>query len=165
LRVNIKPRLQPLLAVGASPVANRKLDIVTAGYSGMPLAKKLGIKAGYRVQLIGGPPDWSIEDLPDNVHVSHRRGSSPSEVVVAFFQEAASLEQGIGELSGSITVDGALWIAWPRKAAGHVSDITDNIVRNTVLPLGLVDIKVAAVDEDWSALKFVWRKERRLGLA
>jgi hypothetical protein len=143
---------------------NRTLDTVTAGYSGTPLAKKLGIKAGHRVQLIGGPLDWSIEDLPDNVRVSHRRGSSPANVVVAFFHDAASLEQRIGALSGSITVDGALWIAWPRKAAGHVSDITDNIVRKKVLPLGLVDIKVAAIDNDWSALEFVSRKQLRSGL-
>ena len=144
---------------------NRTLNTVTAGYSGTPLAKKLGFKAGYRVELIGGPPEWSIEDLPDNVSVSHRRGHSPANVVVAFFHDTASLEQRIAELSGSITVDGALWIAWPRKAAGHVSDITDNVVRNTVLPLGLVDVKVAAIDEDWSALKFVWRRQRRPGVA
>jgi len=63
-----------------------------------------------------------------------------------------------------ITVDGSLWIAWPRRAAGHISDITDNVVRNVALPLGLVDVKVAALDEDWSALKFVWRKKLRGGL-
>jgi hypothetical protein len=165
VEANIKPRRQPFPTVGDSPIANRTLDIVTAGHADTPLAKKLGIKAGYRVRLIGGPPNWSIQDLPDNVHVSQRRGSSPANVVVAFFHDTASLEQRIGVLSGSITVDGALWIAWPRKAAGHASDITDNIVRNKVLPHGLVDIKVAAIDEDWSALKFVWRKQLRLGLA
>jgi len=134
---------------------------VTSGYSGTPLATKLGIKAGHRVTLIGTPRDWAIKDLPENLHVSHRRGDSQANVVVAFFHDAAPLGQRIDMLSNSITVDGALWIAWPRKAAGHVSDITDNTVRNTALPLGLVDIKVAAIDEDWSALKFVWRKKFR----
>jgi hypothetical protein len=140
---------------------HRTLDVMTSGYSGTPLAAKLGIKAGHRVVLFGAPRDWSIRDLPEYVHVSRRRSSSPANVVVAFFHDAASLEQRIGSLSKSITVDGALWIAWPRRAAGHQSDITDNVVRSAVLPLGLVDVKVAAVDEDWSALKMVWRKELR----
>jgi len=113
---------------------------MTSGYIGTPLAAKLGIKAGHRVILIGVPRDWAIHDLPEKVHVSRRRGS-PANVVVAFFHDAASLGQRIDLLSSTITVDGALWIAWPRNAAGHLSDITDNVVRNTVLPLGLVDVK------------------------
>jgi len=111
--------------------------------------------------LIGVPRDWSIEDLPEEVHLIRRRSSPPANVVVAFVESAASLERRIDVLSTTITTDGALWIAWPRKAAGHISDLTDNVVRNAVLPLGLVDVKVAALDEDWSALKMVWRKELR----
>jgi hypothetical protein len=132
-----------------------------SGYSGTPLVAKLGIKAGHRVTLIGAPQQWAIPALPENVHVSRRRASVPVNIVIAFFNDAASLVQRSTSLSSTITADGALWIAWPRKAAGHVSDITDNVVRNTVLPLGLVDVKVAALDEDWSALKVVWRKELR----
>jgi hypothetical protein len=134
---------------------------MTSGYSGTPLATKLGIKPDHRVLLIGAAREWSIPGLPASVHVSRRRGGSPADVVIAFFGDAASLEREIADLSTTITTDGALWIVWPRKAAGHMSDLTDNIVRTTVLPLGLVDVKVAALDEDWSALKMVWRKERR----
>ena len=84
-----------------------------------------------------------------------------ANIIVAFFRDASSLEQHIAALSNSITANGALWIAWPRRAAGHESDITDNVVRGAALPLGLVDVKVAAIDEHWSAIKVVWRKELR----
>jgi len=127
------------------------------------LASKLGIKAGNRVLLIGAAREWSIHDLPQTVRVSRRRGGSPADVVIAFFHDAASLNREIVVLSNTITADGALWIAWPRKATGRVSDLTDNVVRSAALPLGLVDIKVAALDEDWSSLKMVWRKELRIG--
>jgi 3-hydroxyisobutyrate dehydrogenase-like beta-hydroxyacid dehydrogenase len=136
---------------------------MTSGYSGTPLAAKLGIKAGHRVLLIGASQEWSIHDLPESVRVGRRRGASRADVVIAFLPDAASLDRGMVALSDTITADGALWIAWPRKAAGHVSDLTDNAVRNAALPLGLVDVKVAALDEDWSALKMVWRKELRAG--
>jgi hypothetical protein len=84
--------------------------------------------------------------------------------VVAFFNDGASLRREIPSLAEAITLDGSLWIAWPRKAAGHQSDLTDNVVRAAALPLGLVDVKVAALDDDWSALKMVWRKELRAKL-
>ena len=71
------------------------------------------------------------------------------------------LDKGVETLAARITPRGALWLAWPRRAGGHLGDITDNEVRRIVLPLGLVDTKVAALDDDWSGLKFVWRKERR----
>ena len=155
-----------MLTKGLSTFAlvNRTLIVMTSGYSGTPLAAKLGIKSGQRVTLISAPPKWAIPDLPANVRVSRRRISSLANVVVAFFNDATSLERSIDELSSSITIDGALWIAWPRRAAGHTSDITDNVVRNILLPLGLVDVKVSAIDEDWSALKMVWRKELRASL-
>jgi hypothetical protein len=132
-----------------------------AGYSGTPLAEKLGIKEGHRVTVIGAPGEWSIDQLPANVHVSRRRRTVTSDVVIAFFTNAAALRSAVASLATTITTDGALWIAWPRKAGGHRSDITDNVVRNAVLPLGLVDVKVAALDDDWSSLKMVWRTELR----
>lgn len=144
-----------------SPRSIVTLNDVSAGYAGTPLAAKIGIKAGHRVTLAGAPRDWSIEDLPRDVRVVRRRGATPSDVVVAFFLDADSLVREVVSLANAITTDGSLWIAWPRKAAGHTSDITDNVVRSAVLPTGLVDVKVAALDEDWSALKFVWRKELR----
>ena len=125
------------------------------------MAAKLGVKAEGRVKIFGSPRGWSIRDAPDSVRVGHRRGGPTADVVIAFFNDTASLKKRITLLSDEIAVDGALWIAWPRKAAGHVSDLSDNVVRTTLLPLGLVDVKVAAVDHDWSALKFVWRKELR----
>ena len=111
---------------------------------------KIGIKEGHRVRLIGAPRDWTIDDLPSTV-----------DVAIAFFEDTASLTRAIDTLADSITPDGSLWIAWPRRAGSHRSDITDNVVRSAVLPLGLVDVKVAAFDEDWSALKVVWRTELR----
>jgi hypothetical protein len=128
------------------------------------MAQKIGVKEGNRVTLVGAPREWSIDDLPPNVRIIRRRNSSPSDVVIAFFYDAASLERAIVSLSHAITPDGSLWIAWPRRTAGHDHDITDNVVRSTVLPLGLVDVKVAALDHDWSALKMVWRKELRRNL-
>jgi hypothetical protein len=134
---------------------------VTAGYSGTPLAKKLGVTEGHRVTLIRAPRDWSIDEPPANARVTRRRSESTSDVVIAFFNDAASLERVIESFSRSITLDGSLWIARPRRTSGHSSDITDNVVRSVVLPLGLVDVKVAALDDDWSALKMERHKELR----
>jgi hypothetical protein len=137
------------------------LNDVSAGHSSTPLAAKLGIKAGQRLTFVGAPREWSIDDLPKDVQVVRRRGSAESDVVVAFFNDAASLNRQITSLAKAVTTNGSLWIAWPRRAAGHTSDITDNVVRSTVLPSGLVDVKVAALDDNWSALKFMWRRELR----
>lgn len=134
-----------------------------AGYSGTPLARKLGIHEGSAVVLVGAPPGWSVADLPDGVTVARPRRPRPSsaDVVVAFFRERRMLERAVAGLGDAVFPDGALWAAWPRRAAGHKSDITDDAVRAAALPLGLVDVKVAALDDDWSGLKLVWRKERR----
>jgi hypothetical protein len=125
-------------------------------YSGTPLWKKLGIKAGSRLTLVRAPDGWAVPDLPDGVEIG-----DGGDVVVAFHRTAAELEAGLEELGRAIFPDRALWIAWPRKAGGHVSDITENGIRDVVLPLGLVDVKVAALDQDWSGLKVVWRREHR----
>jgi hypothetical protein len=132
-----------------------------AGYSGTPLAQKLGIKPGHHLALLGAPRGWSIDDLPPDVRITRRRTSTPADVVVAFFSELAAVQQQIEDLAQRITINGGLWLAWPRRAGGHHSDITDNGIRAAVLPLGLVDVKVAALDEDWSGLKVVWRKALR----
>jgi len=95
------------------------------------------------------------------VRLTRRRSATSSDVVISFINDAASIHREISSLAEMITPDGSLWIAWPRRAAGHRSDITDNVVRNAALPLGLVDVKVAALDDDWSALKMVWRTELR----
>jgi hypothetical protein len=133
---------------------------MSAGYSGTPLVRKLGIKSGHAVAVLGAPAGWRIEALPEGVRPSARvRGTF--DVIVAFFARRAQLERRLPTLVEVLRSDGGLWIAWPRKATGHESNISDNALRELVLPTGLVDVKVAALDEDWSGLKFVWRKELR----
>jgi hypothetical protein len=130
-----------------------------AGYSGTPQAKKLGIKPGLRVALDGAPHGWSLQSPPEGVEWV--ADGATADVIVAFVASAADLLARIDALGERIFPAGALWIAWPRKAAGHVSDVTDNVVREAALERGLVDVKVAAMDTDWSALKLVWRVTNR----
>lgn len=133
---------------------------MTAGYSGTPLVRKLGIKPGHAVALLSAPPGWRIEDLPDGVRPSTRvRGTF--DVILVFFARRTQLERRLPALMEALRTNGGLWIAWPRKVAGHESDISENLLREIILPTGLVDVKVAALDADWSGLKFVWRKELR----
>jgi len=87
-----------------------------------------------------------------------------AEVVIAFVRRAADLGAVVDDAAAVLGPDDALWITWPRRAAGHDSDVTENLLREVVLPTGLVDVKVAAVGEDWSGLRFVWRREVRAGL-
>lgn len=130
-----------------------------AGYSGTPQARKLGLKPGQRVCLDQAPTHWHFTDPPHGlIYVEE---AAPADVVVAFFRSASELGERLPELVGRIHPAGALWIAWPRRAAGHVSDITDNIARDHALALGVVDVKIAAIDDDWSGQKVVWRKENR----
>jgi hypothetical protein len=135
------------------------------GYSTTPLAKKLGVKAGGRLLTRKAPAGWRIEDLPPGTTCEEMRGdthaSEPRDVVVAFFRRRQELEGAILRLSESIFPAGALWIAWPRRAAGHESDIREQDIRDLALPLGVVDVKVAALGEDWSGLRLVWRTDRR----
>jgi hypothetical protein len=136
------------------------LGVMThAGSSGRPQAAKLGLKAGKRVGLAGVPPGWALTDPPDGLDEPGPAGEA--DVILAFFTEADEISRQIGDLGRRIYPAGALWIAWPRRTAGHRSDITDNVIREIVLPLGLVDVKVAAIDEDWSGLRMVWRTENR----
>lgn len=138
-----------------------------AGYSGTPLAKKLGIKDGGGLALIDAPPSWSVPELPADVMVTRtvgaRRTRTPLagvDVALVFCRTAADVAAA-ASLTGSLPKTSALWLAWPRKAGGHVSDVDENLLREVLLPTGVVDVKVAALDADWSGLKFVWRKENR----
>ena len=126
------------------------------GYSGSSQARKLGLKPGLRVALENAPPGWTLDD-PRPLD----RAGGPADVIVAFVRSSGELAQRLPELAERIFPAGGLWIAWPRRAAGHVSDVTGDVVRAHVLPLGLVDVKVAAIDEDWSGLRIVWRVENR----
>ncbi|GAA1861985.1 hypothetical protein GCM10009836_47820 [Pseudonocardia ailaonensis] len=127
------------------------------GYSGTPLAKKLGIRAGFA--LIGAPSGWEIPDLPPEAEPAE---ATDAGVVVAFCPDRAALAGVLDDLAAAVFPDRALWIAWPRKAGGHISDLDENGIREHALPVGLVDVKVAALDQDWSGLKLVWRKELRV---
>jgi hypothetical protein len=129
---------------------------VTAGYSATPQARKLGLRPGGRLGLVDPPAGWRLTDPPPLEMVT----DGPVDVLLVFVRAAAELA-GIAGHGRRIFPDGALWVAWPRRAAGHVSDVTDNGIREAVLPHGLVDVKVAAIDDDWSGLKVVWRTERR----
>jgi hypothetical protein len=130
-----------------------------AGYSQTPLAKKLGIKPGSRLSLDLAPPEWGVPELPDGVIAV--TPPAPADTLVAFFREEAELPDRLPALAQRIFPAGSLWVAWPRRAGGHRSDITENGLRDHALPLGIVDVKVAAIDDDWSGLKFVWRRENR----
>jgi hypothetical protein len=137
------------------------------GYSGTPLWKKLGCKAGGRLLTRDAPPGWAVPELPDGRTVETlgegEAAGGASDVVIAFVTSRAELAAAIAGTGGSIFPDGAAWIAWPRRAAGHSSDIREQDIRDEALPLGLVDVKVAALGEDWSGLRLVWRRERRRG--
>lgn len=130
-----------------------------AGYSGTPQLKKLGIVPGARWSVSGAPADWTFETEPDAA--ARVPEGAQADVVLAFARRAAEIPLALSRLESAIFPAGALWIAWPRKASGHHSDITDTVVRDAALTRQLVDVKVAALDPDWSALKLVWRKEAR----
>lgn len=131
---------------------------MASGYSGTPQLKKLGIVPGVRLDVIGAPAPWRFESEPVD---TERVTTGAVDVVLAFARSARDVSELIPRLGERIRPAGSLWIAWPRKAAGHVSDVTENLLREVALPLSLVDVKVAAIDEDWSGLKLVWRRELR----
>jgi hypothetical protein len=133
-----------------------------AGYSGTPLAKKLGIKEGCRLAVLGAPDGFTIEALPDDVETK-RETRGPLDVLVSFHTERLDLADQFPELMGALHVDGGLWVAWPKKSSGVPTDITEDVVREVALPTGMVDNKVCAIDDTWSGLRLVLRKELRKG--
>jgi hypothetical protein len=133
-----------------------------AGYSGTPLPRKLGIKQGSRVAILRAPDGLhkTLRPLPDNVSVRTRaRGSV--DVILFFVKRRAELERRIERLIGALDPAGGLWIAWPKRSSGIETDVTEDVVRDVALPLGLVDNKVCAIDETWSGLRLVIRLENR----
>lgn len=134
-----------------------------AGYSGTPLARKLGIKEGHSIGVFGAPPGFAAilaETLPENVAV-RTRAAGRLDVIVSFHTRRRDLERRVSALLACLDVDGGLWLAWPKRASGVVTDITEDTVREVFLPLGLVDNKVCAIDDTWSGLRVVWRRELR----
>jgi hypothetical protein len=133
--------------------------MAVAGYSGTPLVNKLGVRPGQRVALLSVPADLAL-DLPDEVAVVTRL-SGHCDLVLFFTMQRRRLDERLDRIGQAIFPDGAAWIAWPKRAAKMATDMTDHAVREAALPRGLVDIKVCAIDETWTGLKVVWRKDRR----
>jgi hypothetical protein len=127
-----------------------------AGYSGKPLAQKLGIKAN--VTVINAPPGYRklLGQLPAGV-----KFSASNEFIHLFAKRRADLEKQLSILRRKIADTGTVWVSWPKKSSGVATDITEDVIRAVALPLGFVDVKVCAVDETWSGLKLMIRKENR----
>ena len=127
-----------------------------AGTSGKPLSQKLGIKPGFRIFVDSPPKPYRdlVGELPDDAKVVTRAAAS-LDMVHLFVTEAAGLAGKLKALRAAIAPDGMIWVSWPKKASGAATDLSDVVVRDVGLSLGLVDIKVCAVDETWSGLKFV----------
>ena len=135
---------------------------MAAGYSGTPLAKKLGIREGERVVTIGQPADYAtlVSPLPDGAEIVSEM-SRVVPFVHLFTTKRADLAKHLRRLRDRITPDGTVWVSWPKRASGVETDITEDTIRAEALPLGFVDVKVCAVDATWSGLKLVVRRELR----
>lgn len=134
----------------------------TAGYSGTPLIKKLGITPGMRICFRHAPKDYAktLGDLPDDItQVKQLKGTL--NFIQLFVTERSVLEKELSQCQDVLDPDGMIWISWPKKASKVPTDITEQTIRDVCLPIGLVDVKVCAVDEIWSGLKLVIRKELR----
>ena len=130
---------------------------MTAGYSGTPLPKKLGIGPGRRVMLVAAPPEL-VEAIVGEGEVV---ADGPADVIVAFFTERPAFQTALDRLRAQMEPDAGLWIGWPKRASGVQTDMTEDVVREVALPTGLVDNKVCAIDQTWSGLRLVIRKELR----
>jgi hypothetical protein len=131
------------------------------GYSGTPLPTKLGIKEGMTVGIIGErPPGFALEDPPPGVWIHNRL--EPSSVFLIFATTSPAIEELFHQAMKQIPAEGAIWVAWPKKSSGVETDLTEDTMRDLFLPTGMVDNKVCAIDETWSGLRFVVRKENRV---
>jgi hypothetical protein len=131
-----------------------------AAYSGTPLPRKIGAKPGDRALVVGAPGDAPAL-FEDGVRVLRRAGGAPLDAVVVFTTARADLARRLPGLQARLQPAGMFWVAWPKRASGVPTDMTEDVVRDVALPLGLVDTKVAAIDDTWSGLRLVIRKERR----
>ncbi len=133
-----------------------------SGYSNTPLARKLGFKPGQRALFVDAPGDFAelLGELPDGVRIL-ARAADGLDVVLLFVRERRELQRRLPGLHARIAADGMIWVAWPKRASKLQTDMTEDVVREIALPRGLVDIKVCAIDETWSGLKLVIRRELR----
>lgn len=143
-----------------------------AGYSPNPLVKKLGYKDGQVALLIAVPPSLTeISQFPGFSTVTatetpHTKADPRNTDVIHWFETSrVRLADNLSAVAALLRADGMMWISWPKKSSKVLTDITEDVLREVMLPSGLVDVKVCAVDEVWSGLKFMWRKEVRAGLS
>jgi hypothetical protein len=136
-----------------------------AGYSGTPLSKKLGLKPGSKVRFVHEPPGFQslLEPLPPNIQILSSV-QTELDLAILFVNSAAALRRDFSKLARSLQPAGMLWVAWPKKSSGVSTDLNFDVVQKTGLSTGLVDVKICAIDEIWSGLKFVIRKENRKSL-
>jgi hypothetical protein len=135
-----------------------------AGYSGTPLVRKLGIKPGARLALIGAPREFrqsTLGPLPDDVVVREDLRGGTLDVIVAFSERRSELERRLPALRRALDPAGGLWTAWPKRTSGVPTDLTEEVIRRIGLDAGLVDNKVCAIDSVWSGLRFVYRLRDR----
>jgi hypothetical protein len=134
-----------------------------AGYSGKPLTQKLGIKPGFRIFVCDAPKAYPdiVGELPDGASIASRL-KAPLDMIHLFATKAGGLKGKLESCRAAIAPDGVVWVSWPKKASGVATDLSDAVVRDVALPLGLIDIKVCAIDEAWSGLKFVIRSNQRV---
>jgi hypothetical protein len=141
---------------------NRRAPKAAAGYSGTPLARKLGIAPGARIHVIDPPRPYGeiVDPLPEGV-VNARRTDASTGLVHAFVLSRSRLAKVLAATLTAMRPDCVVWISWPKKASGVPTDVTEDVIRELALPVGLVDVKVCAIDATWSGLKLVVRKENR----
>ena len=145
---------------------NRDADqdgpLKTPGYSGKPLAQKMGIKENFRVKPRNAPSNYKglLCSIPDGVKISTRL-RPPLDISHIFVTTRRQLKDWLGQYMAEIHQSGMIWVSWPKKSSGVKSEVTEDTIREVALPMGLVDVKVCAVDETWSGLKLVIRKELR----
>jgi hypothetical protein len=147
------------------PTPRRPAAVAPSGYSGVPLARKLGIGAGCRLYLRDAPLNHValLAPLPAGVRVVRRIGPD-TDVIHLFATRRAVLARALRASLSAMRADATIWVSWPKKSSGVDSELTEDTVRELALPLGLVDVKVCAVDATWSGLKLVVRKAARPGL-
>lgn len=135
--------------------------MTTLGYSGKPLAAKLGIRPEHLVLLDNAPDGFAIEGLPAGTTLARRAGRSPYDVVLMFCPDRARLAKRLPVLLEKTVPAGMIWTAWPKRSSGVATDLDENGIRELALPLGVVDVKVCAIDATWSGLKLVRRLTSR----
>ncbi len=132
---------------------------MSAGYSKKSLIQKLGIKEGFKITIINAPSDYvkKLGKLPPNVALVEAASEGTFDFIHFFTKSHQQLETEFPKLKSKISQNGILWISWPKRTSGEKTDLNDNVVRKVGLDNGMADVKVAAIDETWSGLKFVFR--------